>query len=46
MTTQNILATLEPEYHEIRGRVAQVNGATKGNGLRTHAGAVKLELGE
>ena len=45
MTTQNILATLEAEHHEIRGRVARVNGATEPDALQTHAGATKRELG-
>jgi hypothetical protein len=45
VTTQNILATLETEHHEIRGRVAQVNGATEPDALQTHAGAIKRELG-
>lgn len=45
MTTQNVLARLEAEQHEIRRRVAQVNGETERDGLQTHAGAVNLELG-
>ena len=45
VTTQNILATLEAEHHEIRGRIAQGNGATEPHALQTHAGATKRELG-
>ena len=45
MTTHNILATREAEHHEIRGRVAQVNGVTERDGLQKRAGVVKLELG-
>ena len=45
MTTQNILATIKAEHHEIRGRVAQVKGTTEPDALQTHAGATKRELG-
>ena len=44
MTTQNILATLEAEHHEIRGRIAQGNGATEPHALQTHAETFPPEL--